>query len=70
MMQKRIYERVFAVARGGMHHKAFGFVDDDYVVVLKDDVEGDIFARGLGRDRWRHDIRHSRARRGRCRRSG
>ena len=39
---------------GGVHHEPFWLVDDDDVVVLVDDIERDILARGLGGDRLRH----------------
>ena len=51
---QRIDQRAGLVARGRMHHQAPGLVDDDDVVVLIDDIERDLFARGLGGDRLRH----------------
>ncbi len=42
------------VAGGGMHNEALGLVDDDDVLVLEHDIEGDILAFGLRRDGRRH----------------
>ena len=38
----------------GCTTRPFGLVDDDDVVILEHDIERDIFARGLGGDRFRH----------------
>ncbi len=54
MGDQRVDQRAGLVAGGRMHHEARGLVDDDDVVVLIDDIERDILAGGLGRDRFRH----------------
>ena len=54
MGDQRVDQRAGLVAGGGMHHEALRLVDDDDVVVLVDDIERDILARGLGGDRLRH----------------
>ena len=54
MGDQRVDQRAGLVAGGGMHHQALGLVDDDDVVVLVDDIERDILARGLGGDGFRH----------------
>ena len=54
MRDQRVDQRAGLMARGGMHHKALGLVDDDDVVVLVDDFERDGLAFGLGGDRFRH----------------
>ena len=54
MGDQRVDQRAGLVAGGGMHHQALRLVDDDDVVVLKDDIERDILALGLGGDGLRH----------------
>jgi len=48
--KKRVDERAAGNAGAGMHGHASGLVDDDYVGVLVEDIERDIFGRGL--ERW------------------
>ena len=50
MGDQRVYQRAGLVAGGGMHDQALRLVDDDNVLVLKDDIERDILALGLRRD--------------------
>jgi hypothetical protein len=54
MGDQRVHQRAGLVPRGGMHHEASRLVDDDNVVVLVDDIERDILARGLGGHRLRN----------------
>ncbi len=54
MGDQRVDQRAGLVACGGMHHEAARLVDDDDVVIFIDDIERDIFADWLGRDRFRH----------------
>ena len=48
MGDQRIDQRAGLVAGGRVHHQPARLVDDDDVVVLVDDIERDILARGLG----------------------
>lgn len=41
------------VAWRGVHDEVGGLVDDDEVVILEEDVEGDVFRHGFHGDRWR-----------------
>jgi hypothetical protein len=54
MGDQRIDQRTGLVARRGMHHQPLRLVEDDDVVVLEHDVEGDILAFRLRRGRFRH----------------
>ena len=54
MRDQGVDQRAGLMAGGGMHHQSPRLVDNDDVVVLIDDVERDIFARGFSRDRLRH----------------
>ncbi len=54
MGDQRVDQRAGLMAGGGMHHKPFGLVDDDDVVILIDDIERDIFSLRLGGNRFRH----------------
>ena len=44
MGDQRIHQRAGLMAGGRMHDQALRLVDDDDVVVLKDDIERDILA--------------------------
>ena len=50
MGDQGVNQRAGFVARGGMHHKPAGLVDDDDVVVLIDNIERDILTGGLRRN--------------------
>ncbi|MGY4511985.1 hypothetical protein ACVIN2_005439 [Bradyrhizobium sp. USDA 3650] len=54
MGDQRVHQRAGLVARRGMHHQPLRLVENDDVVVLEHDVEGDILAFRLRRDRFRH----------------
>jgi len=47
MMEQRVDERAVGVAGGGMDDEAGGFVEDDEIVVLEEDVKGDVLGDGL-----------------------
>ncbi|MGY4340437.1 hypothetical protein ACVWW3_005343 [Bradyrhizobium sp. LM2.9] len=53
MGDQRVHQRAGLVARRGVHHQPPGLVEDDDVVVLEHDVEGDILAFRLRRDCFR-----------------
>ena len=48
MGDQRIDQRALRVAGGRMHHQACRLVDHDERVVLVDDIERDVLARGAG----------------------
>ena len=53
MSDQRIDQRPVGISGSWVDHKACGFVDHEQVFVLKHDVEGNVFALGLGRAcRW------------------
>src|SRR5690606_34375323 len=54
MGDQRINKRSFFISRGGMDDESGGLVDDDQLVVLEDDIEGNVLAFGPGGLRHRH----------------
>ena len=59
MGDQRVDQRACVVAGGRMHHHADRLVDDDQVLVFKDDIERDRLAAGLGRSGRRHVDPHA-----------
>lgn len=57
MMDERVDQRAGPVARARMDHQPGGLVDDDQVLVLEEDIEGDFLALRLGRLRFGQDHR-------------
>ena len=48
MVEKRVDQGAAPIASGGMHHETGGFVQDNDVLILKQDVEGDVLGLGIG----------------------
>ena len=53
VVQQRVDQRAVRVAGGRMHHHALGFVDDDQIVILVDDIQRDVLGLGLDGLRFR-----------------
>ena len=52
--EQRVHERAVPVARRGMHDHPLGLVDDQQVVILVDDVDGDVLRDDVERLCVRH----------------
>ena len=61
MVYKRIDQRTVGVARRGVHHQTFGFIDYHEAIILVGDIQRDILCRRLRRNRYRqcHGIKLS-----------
>jgi hypothetical protein len=60
VVQQRVDERAVGVARSGVNHEAGGLVEDDQMVVLEQDLQGNRLGLGahrLGRRRVNQDLR-------------
>ena len=59
MVEQGVHQRVALGAGGGVDGHARGFVEDDDVVVLVDDVEGDAARREVERNNfWHRERKH------------